>query len=167
MNKLKLEEYDYIKGNTALSPKRKQTEFDWEKYEQLKKAKKQRNIRINEKRKKIRSGVGQVITLVFVLGFATIMRDSQVYKIQNSIADLDNKINSVVAENEALNVEILKASSLSSIKNNAENGLGMTTPKKENVIKIDLSENNFSLNENNLNKDMKNGLFENIKDALW
>jgi len=43
----------------------------------------------------------------------------------------------------------------------------MTTPKKENVIKIDLSENNFSLNENNLNKDMKNGLFENIKDALW
>lgn len=164
---MKLKDYDYIKGSTALNPKRKEKEFDWDKYEQLKKSKKQRNIRINEKRVKARVGVAQVITLVFVLGFATILRDSQVYKIQNSIAKVDSEINVMVAENEALNVEILKASSLGTIKEKAENELGMTIPKKEDVLKIDLSENNFSVKENNLTKDMEKGLLEKIKDALW
>ena len=164
---MKLEEYDYIKGNTALTPKRKEKEFDWDRYEKLKKSKKQRNIRINEKRKEIRKAVGQIIILVFVLGFSTILRDSQVYKMQNAIADIDTNISSVTADNEALNVQLLKASALGNIKTKAEKELGMISPKKEDVIKMDLSYNNFALNEDNLNKDMKRDLLEKIKDALW
>ncbi|WP_274227046.1 cell division protein FtsL [Clostridium sp. 'White wine YQ'] len=164
---MKMREYDYIKGNNALNPQRKLREPDREEYEKLKRARKQRQVIINNKKAKLRAGMTQIIFLVFILGMVTIFRDSQVYKIQKSMASIDSNIKSVEADNEALNLDVLKASSLGNVKQKAETNLGMTIPKKGDIIKVDLSQNNFNLQQVDNTKVGDTTLLEKMMDALW
>ena len=56
--------------------------------------------------------------------------------LASEIASLNKEINSVITENEALKVQILKASSLDKIEDIAKNKLKMILPTKENMIKL-------------------------------
>lgn len=164
---MNLNEYDYINGNTAVKPRIKERESAGRRQKQIEKSIKQRNIRKNEKIAKAKKELIQVIACIFVLGLSTIYRDSMVYNKQNDIAKIDSEIKAMNLNNEALQVDIIKASSLNDIQTKAQKKLGLVMPKKDDVIKIDLSKNNFALNENASVNDTEKGLFEKIKNALW
>lgn len=161
-----MREYDYIKGNNVVNPQRQLREETNQEYEKLKKAKKQRQLIINNKKAKLRRGVTQIILMVLFLGMVTIYRDSQVYNIQKSISKINTEINAVSADNEALNLNILKASALGNVREAAETRLGMVAPKKEDVIKVNLSESNFNIAAADANAG-EAGVLAEIMDALW
>ncbi|MGU0355080.1 septum formation initiator family protein [Clostridium perfringens] len=77
-----------------------------------------------------------MVLLILVVGGITISRDVKVYKTQQQLDSLNKEINSVITENEALKVQILKASSLDKIEETAKNKLKMILPTKENMIKL-------------------------------
>ncbi|UXZ09050.1 cell division protein FtsL [Clostridium perfringens] len=91
-----------------------------------------------KKSKKIKKkkSVYQIVLLILVVGGITISRDVKVYKTQQQLDSLNKEINSVITENEALKVQILKASSLDKIEDTAKNKLKMILPTKENMIKL-------------------------------
>ena len=111
-----VKEYDYIKGNTALNPKRKVNERDNKKYDQLKKSKKNRERRIQEQKRKTRATMLQISLFILIMGIITIARDSQVFTMQKELTSINKEIKIYEAENEALKVDLLKASSLDNIK---------------------------------------------------
>ncbi|WP_242824332.1 septum formation initiator family protein [Clostridium perfringens] len=90
----------------------------------------------SKKNKKIKKSVYQIVLLILVVGGITISRDVKVYKTQQQLDLLNKEINSVITENEALKVQILKASSLDKIEETAKNKLKMILPTKENMIKL-------------------------------
>lgn len=90
----------------------------------------------SKKIKKIKKSVYQIVLLILVVGGITISRDVKVYKTQQQLDSLNKEINSVITENEALKVQILKASSLDKIEETAKNKLKMILPTKENMIKL-------------------------------
>lgn len=164
-----LKDYDYVKGNTALQPNRKSTDHNIDKqYEDLRKSKIERKNRLKNKHKQNTRGVIQIVSLIFILGIVTIWRDANVYKMRNDLSNTQKEINLMVNENEALKVELLKASSLENVKIVAEGKLKMVIPAKEDVVKINLTKENFlnegkkqSMDDNNKN------LMTKIKDALF
>lgn len=136
-------EFEYIRGNTAIKPKRKVQEKDRRKYEELKKSKKNREKRILEEKKKNRKAVRQVAIFIVFMGILTIARDSQVFTVQNELASINNQIKIYTDDNEALTVDLLKNSSLDSIKTAAEENLSMTVATSDNIVPMDLSQNYF------------------------
>lgn len=163
-----VKEFDYIKGNTAVQPKRS-SEPDRKKYEDLQKAKKERKRRKLEDERRKRKGVRQIALAIFVLGVITIARDTKVYSMQKSLADINREIKVINDENEALRVELLKVASLDNIKTNSESRLDMEVATKDQMIHLDLSENYFEDLENdkaNEKNNEKSGLFSKLMDAL-
>ena len=157
-----VKEYDYIKGNNALNPKRKSTEREQKKYEELKKSKKNRERRIQEQKKKNRVAALQIAIFILLMGLVTIGRDSQVFKMQKDLTDINREIKQYQADNEALEVDLLKFSSLDNIKSSAEEQLNMTMVTKDNIVPIDLSNNYFK----ELDKKDKKEVEENNKGFL-
>lgn len=142
-----VKEFEYVKGNTVRSPL-KENEREKRKYEELKRSKKLREKRQFEQKKEIRKSLLQIAALIFVVGVAIISRDCRVYDMQKDISKLDTEIADVKDKNEALKVELLKVSSLSSIQENAEKKLGMTIATKENTIKIEIPKSYYDYVEN-------------------
>lgn len=163
-----VKEYDYIKGNTALNPKRKVNERDNKKYDQLKKSKKNRERRIQEQKRKTRATMLQVSLFILIMGIITIARDSQVFTMQKELTNINKEIKIYEAENEALKVDLLKASSLDNIKDIAENKLEMSIATKDNIVAVDLSQNYFKeldKKDKSENKESK-GIINKVLDAL-
>ena len=128
-------EYDYIRGNTALAPERKKS------VQEVKRKKKQVKKGFDWK-----NNSGKIIStavILAVLGAITLFIDSHVYKIQKDLSNLEIAIADENAKMEAINVELLKISSLDNINNIAVNGLKMTYPTKSSTITIDMSKNYF------------------------
>lgn len=128
-------EYDYIRGNTVLAPERKKSVQE-----------------VKQKKKQVKKGFdwknnsGKIIStavILAVLGAITLFIDSHVYKIQKDLSNLEIAIADENAKMEAINVELLKISSLDNINNIAVNGLKMTYPTKSSTITIDMSKNYF------------------------
>ncbi|HAT4140330.1 TPA: cell division protein FtsL [Clostridium perfringens] len=128
-----VKEFDY-NGSSALKPQRKEQTIPSKETYDKKKIEQQR--RKKQKDKKIRKSVYQIVLLILVVGGITISRDVKVYKTQQQLDSLNKEINSVITENEALKVQILKASSLDKIEETAKNKLKMILPTKENMIKL-------------------------------
>lgn len=163
-----VKEYDYIKGNTALNPKRKVNERDNKKYDQLKKSKKNRERRIQEQKRKTRATMLQISLFILIMGIITIARDSQVFTMQKELTNINKEIKIYEAENEALKVDLLKASSLDNIKDIAENKLEMNIATKDNIVAVDLSQNYFKeldQKDKSENKESK-GIINKVLDAL-
>lgn len=163
-----VKEYDYIKGNTALNPKRKVNERDNKKYNELKKSKKNRERRIQEQKRKTRATMLQVSLFILIMGIITIARDSQVFTMQKELTNINKEIKIYEAENEALKVDLLKASSLDNIKDIAENKLEMNIATKDNIVAVDLSQNYFKeldQKDKSENKESK-GIINKVLDAL-
>lgn len=163
-----VKEYDYIKGNTALNPKRKVNERDNKKYDELKKSKKNRERRIQEQKRKTRATMLQISLFILIMGIITIARDSQVFTMQKELTNINKEIKIYEAENEALKVDLLKASSLDNIKDIAENKLEMNIATKDNIVAVDLSQNYFKeldQKDKSENKESK-GIINKVLDAL-
>ncbi|MEG1004218.1 cell division protein FtsL [Clostridium sp.] len=137
-----VEEFNYVKGNTAVKPERKYDDIKRDKrYKDLEKAKKRRNKLAKAQKKKNKSAALQIALVIFVLGVGTIWRDTKVYNLQSQIGGLNDQIKTVSSENEALKVDLLKNSSLKSIESSAKNKLGMITPVDAEKVDVDLSKN--------------------------
>lgn len=130
-----VKEFDY-NGSSALKPQRKeQTTPSREAYDKKKKKIEQQR-RKKQKDKKLKKSIYQIVLLILLVGGITISRDVKVYKTQQQLDSLNKQINSVITENEALKVQILKASSLDKIEDTAKNKLKMILPTKENMVKL-------------------------------
>lgn len=163
-----VKEFEYIRGNTAVQPRRS-SEPDRKKYEELQKAKRERKRRKLQEERLRRKGIRQIALAIFVLGIITIARDTKVYSMQKSLADINKEIKLIDDENEALRVELLKVASLDNIKTNSESKLGMVVATKDEMIQIDLSENYFEdleIDKANEKNNEKSGVFSKIMDAL-
>ena len=130
-----VKEFDY-NGSSALKPHRKEQTIPSKETYDKKKKKIEQQRRKKQKDKKIKKSVYQIVLLILVVGGITISRDVKVYKTQQQLDSLNKEINSVITENEALKVQILKASSLDKIEDTAKNKLKMILPTKENMIKL-------------------------------
>lgn len=137
-------EYDYIRGNTVLNPKRKYNEID-KRIEKEKQERRQRELQRKEKaaKKATVKNILQVSCIALILGVSTIARDGKVYKMQNDLSKVKSEIKTVTAEGEALRVNLLRYSSLADIKDIA-NKSGMKMPGKDDSVEIDLSKNFFA-----------------------
>lgn len=131
--------YNYINGSTVQKPLRREPSIDEKRREEQEKLKRDKIKRQKAKNVQIRWSIIQVASVFLVLGLATIIRDGQVYKMQNNLSKLGKEIKVVSAENEALKVSLLKVSSLSSIEKDATSKLGMKIAEKQDVIYVDTS----------------------------
>ena len=140
-------EYDYIRGNNAVNPKRVNKEFDKQidkKIEKKHLEDRRRQIQKQEKLKRKESvkSVLQVAVFALIFGLLTISMDTKVYKAQRELTNLKKEISTATAEGEALRVNMLKTSSIEDIKTLADE-LKMKTPTKEQVVTINVTKNFF------------------------
>lgn len=142
---MKYEEYDYIRGNTALAPGRKRKE-DRQEEQQKKRLERQKAAR---KQKHLVRNILSVSTLAVVLGSISLTMDGIVYKNQAELSKIQESYEDQVSINEALNVEMIKYSSVETIKDTAENQIGMIYADDTNTIKIDMSKDFFPNVEKN------------------
>lgn len=172
MNKLVVREYDYIKGSTAVKPERKngvqKTDKKYKKFQRNKKNKKNKNIRLNNKKVNDRKYMFSLSIVIFIFGCITIFGDSKVYTMQKQVSDLNTQIKQTQEENEALKVKLLKFSSLSNIQENAETKLGMAVATKENIVKIDFSDDYFKdiKEENDTNQNERKSLLSKLMSFI-
>ena len=161
-----VKEYDYIKGNAALQPTRKVNER--EDKERLKRKKERKNKKLAENRKYNRRALTQIALLIFVMGTITIFRESQLFSMQKQIDNITSETKSVNDENEALNINLLKSSSIKSVRESAEK-MGMINSTKDNTVSLDLSQNYFqSLDDKDAASDKasQKGIINRVMDAL-
>lgn len=130
-----IKEFDY-NGSSALKPQRKEQTTPSKKNYDEKKKKIEQQRRKKQREKKLKKNVIQVVLLILVVGGITITRDVKVYKTQQQLDSINKQINTVITENEALKVEILKAGSLDKIEETAKNKLKMVLPTKDDMIKL-------------------------------
>lgn len=135
-------EYDYIGGSTALNPNRKAQEVG-KRAESEKRKRKQREIerKATESKKTIKD-ILQISFVILVLGVITIARNGSVYRIQGDLLNVKTEIKTATAEGKALEVSLLKYSSLEDIKETA-NILGMKSPEKSDSVVVDLTKDFF------------------------
>lgn len=167
MNKIMGREYDYIRGNTAVNPKRKYEEFnDNQRKKELERAEKEKRRKLRELKDKKTKDIIHVALIICILGIATIMRDGRIYRDQEKLTNIKKEVQNVVASNEALRVDLLKFSSLENIKATA-GSVGMVNPSSSQSITVDMSKDYFpELTEEVNSKSMKKGLFSKQRDAL-
>jgi cell division protein FtsL len=163
-----VKEYDYVRGNNAISPKRKSNEKDKKKYEELKRSKRDRNKRKLEEQKGIRKTAVQIACVIFFVGMVTISRDAKVYNMQKEVINLDSQIKVVNDENEALRVELLKVGTLDNIKSQAEERLGMVVATKDNRIQVEIPKDYLQDEDDKKSNDKakQETLFSKLMDAL-
>ncbi|MGL5381367.1 cell division protein FtsL [Clostridium sp.] len=161
-------EYDYIRGNTAVKPKRKYEEVK-EKNKVIDEEKKlrEKKRRLSELNSRRTKGVLQVASVIFLLGVATIARDGKIYGMQDSLTKIKTDIKSEIAVGEALRVDLLKYSSLNDIRANAEGKLEMKLPDKTATVDVDVTKDYFAnaRGEVEQKKESKN-IFSKLMDAL-
>ena len=137
-------EYEYIRGNTALKPKRKYDEVKRrEEREKLERQRREQQRRERNAKKAVVKNILQVASIALVLGVLTIARDGKVYRMQNDLTNVKSEIKTVTAEGEALRVSLLKFASLGNIKETAIEA-GMKVPQKEDTITVNITKDFFA-----------------------
>jgi cell division protein FtsL len=130
--------------NTAPNPeitreKRKSQEEETRRLEKSRQEFAKKNAVRNNKRK-----MSAALTIFFIATglFFTIFRSGMIYNMQNEYVQLQNETRTTLKNNEALQAEIIKASSIGEI---AEKSLEMelVSADKGSLIAADLSKNNF------------------------
>ncbi|MBU5456197.1 cell division protein FtsL [Caproiciproducens sp. MSJ-32] len=136
-------EYDYIRGNTAVKPKRKDNVIERQRERRnLEERRRERQRKEARQNKSIVMNILHVATVILILGVINIALDGRVYKTQKALTDLRNEIKIAKAEGEALRVNLLKNSSIEEIKEYAH-AIGMKTPGKNDTVVITIKKNFF------------------------
>jgi len=137
-------EYEYIRGNTALNPKRKYDEVKRRKErENLERQRREQQRRERNAKKSVVKNILQVASIALVLGVLTISRDGKVFKMQNDLTNVKSEIKTVTAEGEALRVNLLKYSSLGDVKSAATEA-GMKIPQMDDTITVNITKDFFA-----------------------
>lgn len=137
-------EYEYIRGNTALNPKRKYDEVKRrKKRENLERQRREQQRRERNAKKSVVKNILQVASIALVLGVLTISRDGKVFKMQNDLTNVKSEIKTVTAEGEALRVNLLKYSSLGDVKSAATEA-GMKIPQMDDTITVNITKDFFA-----------------------
>jgi cell division protein FtsL len=156
-----------VNGSTALAPKYKpyKPNID-EELEKRKKAEKEKEKLIAEKRAKRKAQVLLSIACVFITGVILIGRYAAVYNLQSNLTKVKTEIHNTTMENEDLKVQLLKAGNIQQIEETAKTKLNMMTPDKKNVMYMTTTKDYFAKvtkEENNKQEDLiaklKNILF--------
>ena len=137
-------EYDYIRGNTVLNPKRR---YDEERRKQeresIDRQRKEQQRKQREAKKAVVKNILQVASIALVLGVLTIARDGKMYRLQNDLSNVKTEVKTIKAENEALRVNLLKFSSLGDIKAFASKE-GMKVSQKDDIIYVNTTKDFFA-----------------------
>lgn len=137
-------EYEYIRGNTVLNPKRKYDEVKKrEEREKLERQRREQQKRERNAKKALVKNILNVASIALVLGVLTIARDGKVYSMQNDLTNVKKEIKNATADGEALRANLLKYSSLGEIKEIA-NASGMKMPQKDDSINVDITKDFFA-----------------------
>lgn len=137
-------EYDYIRGNTVLNPKRRyDEERRRQERESIDRQRKEQQRKQREAKRAVVKNILQVASIALVLGVLTIARDGKVYRLQNDLSNVKTEAKTITAENEALRVNLLKFSSLGDIKAFASKE-GMKVPQKDDIINVNLTKDFFA-----------------------
>lgn len=165
---MKYNEYDYIKGSTAVKPQRlpKEKIKPQKDNDLIKKKRIEQRKKLLIKQRQNRKSVFQIVSCILLVGILVIWRDMRVYTAQNQLLELKSQIKEVNSDNEALRVELLKISSLDTVKETAFKDLSMRMPQKEDRIKVNLDENNFTEDVSNQELTSEEGIVSKIIDAL-
>lgn len=135
------EEYNYTRGNTVIAPEIKRQA------DKSKNRKNKKEEQLNKRKKatlKLISNVIGISSVICTFGLITLSVNGIVYSKQNKLTTIKEEIKVQSDLNDALKVDLLKYSSLETIKNMAENELGMIYPDKDSTITIDMSKDYFS-----------------------
>lgn len=131
-----VKEYNYSSGSSALNPQRQGTSPNRRKSQQNKRHRANKPTKKNLFKRILNNNVAQIAAVILVLGGITIARDAKVFSTQNQLSQVNQEIKTLSSENEALQVELLKSSSLEKIENIAKNKLNMISPTKESIVDI-------------------------------
>lgn len=158
----------YNNENTLNYPKKRAREEERKKYDELRRAKRNREKRKRAQSKLKRKIAFEVISVAFIAGIITLAIDSRVFNMQSQLTAINKQIETVKADNEDLTVKLLQTGSLDDIEINAQNRLGMVSTTKENIITVDLSKNYFQQldDEDKAAKEENLSIYQKIKSAL-
>lgn len=138
------QEYEYIRGNTALNPKRKYDEVKRkDEREKLERQRKEQQKRERNAKKAVVKNILSIASIALILGVFTIARDGKVYSMQNDLTNVKNEIKNATAEGEALRANLLKYSSLGEIKEIAA-ASGMKMPQNDDSIIVNITKDFFA-----------------------
>lgn len=154
---------EYLDGNTVLKPEIELPERGNDEYKELEKLKKESRKKEREKRIKSKTNTLKKITAIFVLGFILVYRAAIINDMQKNLNGMKGSIRSVVSENDALNIQLIKSHNLESIQSAATDKLKMQKPDKSLAIYTDLTKN-FIKNE--VKQPQKKFSTNIIRDAL-
>lgn len=158
----------YNNENTLNYPKKRAREEERKKYDELRRAKRNREKRKRAQSKLKRKIAFEVISVAFIAGIITLAIDSRVFNMQSQLTAINKQIETVKADNEDLTVKLLQTGSLDDIEINTQNRLGMVSTTKENIITVDLSKNYFQQldDEDKAAKEENLSIYQKIKLAL-
>lgn len=129
----------YFNGNAVLAPDFETQKNNENEYEKLKKEKieAKENIRRNSAKRKL--SMINKITICFIMGIFLVHRYSVILNMQKSVNSMRNQISELSKENQNINVELAKYSSMSYVEYNAVNKLQMSKYNKNDAIYVDFS----------------------------
>lgn len=140
----------YVRGNTVLIPEYNPSrEYNDEKHKKLEKSKKEAQAKLRKQKTKEKLAVLRLIAFVFVIGVFLLYRYALIYKMEASLSSYKAQASNLVAENESLKLKLAKNANISSVEDTAINTLHMINPNPADIIKVDLSKNNFKVDQSN------------------
>lgn len=129
-----VKEYNYSSGSSALDPKRQGTSPNRKKSQQNKHRRATKPAKQNIFKRIVTNDVAHIAAIILVLGSVTIARDARVFSTQKQLSQINQDMKVLVSENEALQVELLKTSSLEKIETIAKDRLNMISPTKDSIV---------------------------------
>lgn len=146
VKRLNIKKNYYITGSEALKPKendrannpRKERKLSPKTHDSVN----LKMIKLKQKRSD-RKYIAAIVVMIIFMGLTTLSRENKIYNMQCSVNNLGNEIKQVQENNEALNIKILKASSIGNIEKKSKNELKMYIPNKKEIVNVDFSNNYF------------------------
>jgi cell division protein FtsL len=128
-------DYEYIQGSTVRKP-------EYDVYEQNKVLKAKKRYKSN---RKIKAKMIFAIMLVLTAALAVMWRYAIITKTSYEINQKEKEYSELRNENAILRVEIESRTDLTTIKETAENMLGMAMPQKSQIVYIKIPRNDYTV----------------------
>lgn len=156
----------YINGNTLPKPEIRDPR-EKEKYEELKKSKRESKESIHNRRVKKKLKVMRNIIFVFIIGITLIWRYSVLYSTQQQITKAKITSNTINSDNENLRLMLLKNSNMKTVEEYAVNNIKMVYPDKNQALYENLNKNNFKMASTSNKNGVSLNIINKIKKLLF
>lgn len=128
-------DYEYIQGSAVRKP-------EYDVYEQNKVLKAKKRYKSN---RKVKVKMIFAIMVVLTAALAVMWRYAIITKTSYEISQKEKEYNELRNENAILRVEIESETDLTTIKETAENKLGMAMPQKSQIIYVKVPRNDYTV----------------------